>query len=114
MDGDAVSGDGGWTAHPDGGAPDAPLGPVPPGRVVGLGALCKMGPPRPDQENTHSFDVSEFLLVDDGRRVTLHRDRGFTIGGIRTAGVPGSLGPADAPASGGPGLGRPERRASRR
>ncbi len=85
--------DGGWAPHPDGGEPSGPLPPVAPGRVVGLGAVCDLGPPRLDQEHTHSFDVSEFVLLDDGRRVTLHRDRGFTIGGVRTIGVPGRQDP---------------------
>lgn len=84
---------GGWAAHPEGGAPGPPLPAVAPGRIVALGGLCELGPPRPDREHTHSFEVSEFALIDDGRRVTLHRDRGFTIGGIRTTGVPGSVDP---------------------
>jgi hypothetical protein len=39
-----------------------------------------------DQERTlddasASFDVAEFAIVDDGTRVLLHEERGFTLGG---------------------------------
>jgi hypothetical protein len=47
-------------------------------RVVGLGAICDLGSDdrgRPSRE--HSFSVSEFALTDDGRRVTLHEERGW-------------------------------------
>lgn len=84
---------GGWAPHPDGGQPSEGLGPVPAGRIVGLGALCELAPnPRLDQK-AQSFHVSEFLLMDDGRRVTLHRERGLTLSGARTVGVPGSTAP---------------------
>jgi hypothetical protein len=47
-------------------------------KVVGLGALCDVsGAPRRDQREAH-FDVSEFAVLDDGRRITLHNERGFS------------------------------------
>jgi hypothetical protein len=52
--------------------------------VVGLGALCDLGAQRPDHAPDQSFSVSEFVLLEDGRRVILHEDRGFTTG-LRSA-----------------------------
>jgi hypothetical protein len=70
---------GGWQAHPD--AVDHPtLLPVTPGRVVGVGAMCDLAPERFNQAQSQSFSVCEFVTLDDGRRVILHEDRGFTIG----------------------------------
>lgn len=51
-----------------------------PGRVVGLGAICDLRTPRSNDGRSQSFSVSEFVTLDDGRRVILHEDRGFTIG----------------------------------
>jgi hypothetical protein len=48
-------------------------------RTIGLGALCDLRPPF-DDGRRQSFSVSEFALLDDGRRVILHDDRGFTLG----------------------------------
>jgi hypothetical protein len=45
---------------------------------VGLGAICDLGPRRPDDARSQSFSVSEFVTLEDGRRVILHEDRGFT------------------------------------
>jgi len=74
-----VSGvEGGWHAHPDAIDVHANLPSVVPGRVVGLGAICDLGPQR--DAGSQSFSVSEFVALDDGRRVLLHVDRGFTIG----------------------------------
>jgi hypothetical protein len=83
-----VSGvEGGWQAHPD--ANDhANLPPVEPGRVVGLGAICDLRPQRFDEARSQSFSVSEFVTLEDGRRVILHEDRGFTIG-LRSSGESG-------------------------
>jgi hypothetical protein len=69
----------GWRAHPD---PKvrANLPPVEPGLVVGLGAICDLDPRTPDKARSQSFSVSEFVTLEDGRRVILHEDRGFTIG----------------------------------
>jgi hypothetical protein len=55
------------------------LGVGEPVRVVGLGAICDL---HKTSENGRSvsFGVSEFALLDDGRRLRLHNDRGFTIG----------------------------------
>ena len=48
----------GWHAHPDAIERLADLGPVEPGRVVGLGALCDLGPRRFDDARSQSFSVS--------------------------------------------------------
>lgn len=48
-------------------------------RVVGLGAICDLGQASTDGR-AQNFSVSEFALLDDDRRVILHRERGFTIG----------------------------------
>lgn len=69
----------GWRAHPDAKV-RANLPPVEPGRVVGLGAICDLDPRTPDKARSQSFSVSEFVILEDGRRVILHEDRGFTIG----------------------------------
>lgn len=71
---------GGWRAHPDAIDDRTDLSPVEPGRVVGLGAVCDPRPLRLDDADEQSFSVSEFVTLDDGRRVILHSDRGFTIG----------------------------------
>lgn len=83
----------GWQPHPD--ATDVRAGrlpPVQPGRVVGLGAICDLGPQRSGEARDQSFSVSEFVALEDGRRVTLHEDRGFTVG-LRSTGNsdPGDL-----------------------
>ena len=72
--------DGGWQPHPDTTENQADLLRVEPGRVVGLGAICDLGPQRLGDPRAQSFSVSEFVTMEDGRRVILHRDRGFTIG----------------------------------
>jgi len=69
----------GWRAHPNAKV-RANLPPVEPGRVVGLGAICDLDPRTPDKARSQSFSVSEFVTLEDGRRVILHEDRGFTIG----------------------------------
>lgn len=82
--------EGGW--HPYPGAANvgaSRLPPVKPGRVVGLGAICDLGPQRSDGSGDQSFYVSEFVALEDGRRVTLHDDRGFTLG-WRSSGEGGS------------------------
>ena len=71
----------GW--HPYPGATHAGRGRLPlvrPGRAVGLGAICDLEPQRSDGSGDRSFSVGEFVTLDDGRRVILHEDRGFTIG----------------------------------
>ena len=77
----SVSGvEGGW--HPSPGAPNVGVGRLPhvePGRVVGLGAICDLGPERYDSRD-QGFFVSEFVTLQDGRRVILHEDRGFAVG----------------------------------
>jgi hypothetical protein len=67
----------GWRVHPDSKV-RAKLPPVEPCRVVGIGAICDLGPQRPDDARAESFSVSEFVTLEDGRRVILHEDRGFT------------------------------------
>ena len=67
----------GWRAHPDAKV-RANLPPVESGRVVGLGAICDLDLRTPDKARSQSFSVSEFVTLEDGRRVILHEDRGFT------------------------------------
>jgi hypothetical protein len=81
--------EGGWHAHPDAIDDHANLLPVEPGRVVGLGAICDLRPQRFDDARSQSFSVSEFVTLEDGQRVILHDDRGFTIG-WRSSGESGS------------------------
>ena len=81
--------EGGWHASPDAIDGHANLPPVKPGRVVGLGAICDLRPQRLDAARSQSFSVSEFVTLEDGRRVILHEDRGFTIG-WRSSGESGS------------------------
>jgi hypothetical protein len=84
-----VSGvEGGWQPYP--GAPDGEaafrLPPVVPGRIVGLGAICDLRPPRADPRS-QDFKVSEFVTLEDGRQVLLHNGgRGLMAGGVRTTG----------------------------
>jgi len=71
----------GWGLHPHSDharAKGLPL--VKPGRVVGVGAICDLGQQRPTDARSQNFSVSEFVTLEDGRRVILHEDRGFTIG----------------------------------
>jgi hypothetical protein len=81
----------GWRAHPDAKV-RANLPPVEPGRVVGVGAICDLGPERSADARTQNFSVREFVTLEDGRRVILHEDRGFTIR-LRSTGTsdPGDL-----------------------
>ena len=77
----------GWQPYP--GAHDGEaafrLPPVEPGRVVGLGALCDLGPTGADARD-QAYKVSEFVTLEDGRRVLLHDGgRGFATG-IRSSG----------------------------
>lgn len=77
--GKVIGMEGGWSPHPD--AIDHEiLPPAEPGRVVGIGAICDLGPPRPNDPYTQGFVVSEFVTLEGGRRVLLHKERGFTIG----------------------------------
>lgn len=75
------------------GKPAEELGPVPAGRIIGVGALCELAPDPGAGQKAQSFHVSEFVLMADGRRVTLHRERGLTLSGSRTVGVPGAADP---------------------
>jgi hypothetical protein len=84
--------EGGWHAHPDAADARADSLPVEPGGVVGLGAICDLRPQRLGEARSQSFSVSEFVTLDDGRRVILHEDRGFTIG-LRSSGEPGTRDP---------------------
>jgi hypothetical protein len=49
--------------------------------VVGLGAWCEYVPPDRAQASPGSacFDVAEFAVLDDGRRLVLHQERGFAV-----------------------------------
>jgi hypothetical protein len=70
----------GWRPYPGASAPQQNLPRVRPGRVVGIGAICDLEAQRFPDARSQSFSVSEFVTLADGRRVILHRDRGFTIG----------------------------------
>jgi hypothetical protein len=82
--------EGGWQAHPDAITPRSNFPSVKPDRIVGLGAICDLRPQRVDEARHQSFSVSEFVTLEDGRRVTLHEGRGFTIG-WRSTGESGAL-----------------------
>ena len=58
------------------------------GRVVGIGAICDLGPGQSVDVRTQNFSVSEFVTLEDGRRVILHKDRGFT-SALRSSGKSG-------------------------
>lgn len=70
----------GWQAYPGAVDDQVDLPPVRAGRVVGVGAICDLRPQQAETADTQSFSVSEFVMLDDGRRVLLHQDRGFTLG----------------------------------
>jgi hypothetical protein len=57
---------------------------------VGLGAICDLRPQRFGEGSDRNFSVSEFVMLEDGRRVILHQARGFTIG-RRSAGESGAI-----------------------
>jgi hypothetical protein len=50
--------------------------------VVGLGAICELEPRR--SLSAQSFSVSEFVTLEDGRRIILHEERGFTTSWMST------------------------------
>lgn len=81
--------EGRWAVPPDAVEPRTKFPRVEPGRVVGLGAICDLRPRRFDTARSQSFSVSEFVTLEDGRRVILHEARGFTIG-WRSSGGSGS------------------------
>jgi hypothetical protein len=70
----------GWRAYPGAVNPQRNLSRVEPGRVVGIGATCDLVPQLVPDARAQSFSVSEFVTLEDGRRVILHNARGFTIG----------------------------------
>lgn len=54
--------------------------------VVGLGAWCEFVPEDESRASPRSiaFDVDEFAVLADGRRITLHQgERGFSLSGPR-------------------------------
>jgi hypothetical protein len=55
--------------------------------VVGLGALCDLHPRHVDQAGDQHFLIGEFVTMEDGRRVTLHDERGLAVG-VRSTGGP--------------------------
>ncbi|MEV4210213.1 hypothetical protein [Micromonospora sp. NPDC049662] len=63
-----------------------------PGRIVGLVASCDLRGAYPEDASTRSFTVSELAVLEDGRRVLLHAERGFTVT-ARSTGVPGGVVP---------------------
>src|SRR5918993_5353918 len=78
--------EGSWCEHPDAIGEHAERRLVdgvlraPSFRAVGLGAICDLRTPDFDDERSQRFSVSEFVLLENGRRVILHEDRGFTVG----------------------------------
>jgi hypothetical protein len=52
---------------------------VKPGRVVSAGSICDLGPERSADARSQNFLVSELVTLEDGRRLILHENRGFTI-----------------------------------
>lgn len=74
--------------HPYPGAADVGASrfpPVKPDHIVGLGAFCDLGQQGSDGRRDQNFAVSEFVALQDGRRVILRADLGFTIG-LRSSG----------------------------
>ncbi len=50
--------------------------------VVRLGAWCDYSAESADQDGrSAAFDVHEFAVLADGRRMTLHTERGFSLSG---------------------------------
>jgi hypothetical protein len=49
-------------------------------RLVGLGAICDLDPSPSaiNDERQHSFTISEFARLDNGERVVLHAERGYS------------------------------------
>ena len=84
----------GWSSYPDA-VPrrQRPLPPVEPGRVVGVGALCDLDPHYVDEAGDQHFLIGEFVTLEDGRRVTLHDERGVTVG-VRGGAIGGGPVPA--------------------
>ena len=66
----------GWRPYPGAIEPHQNLPRVEPGRVVGMGAICDLRPQLVADARSQSFSVSEFVTLENGRRVTLHRDPG--------------------------------------
>jgi hypothetical protein len=65
--------------------------------VVALGAWCDLVPPEESAASPGglSFDVHEFAMLADGRRLTLHTGRGFT--SYARASYPAGNEPSDEP-----------------
>lgn len=47
-------------------------------RIVGLRAICDLEPDAIDDGREHSFRISEFALLENGERIILHDERGYT------------------------------------
>lgn len=86
--------EGSWQPYPQALSPERDTSPVEPGRVVGLGATCSISRQQTPQPDTHSFSVGEFVDLEDGRRVVLHEERGFTISEWRSVAHEASRRPA--------------------
>src|SRR5205809_6982797 len=81
-----MSGHRGWSAHPEGADHPAKLPnggelaePARADRIVGIGGICDFRTGSPEPGPSQSFSVSEFVVLEDGRRVVLDH-RGFTLG----------------------------------
>lgn len=82
----------GWSAHPDAedgavtrrrlehalGPSVEQVGDSVDGPVVSLGAVCAIDVDRTDDPDRQSFDVGEFAVLGDGRRILLHAERGWS------------------------------------
>jgi len=92
LEGEVSEAKGGWQAYPDANDHHAKIPPTRPGRVIRLGAVCDLRPRDLDDAGSQRFSVSEFATLQDGRRVILHEERGFTVG-LRSTGEtdPGAL-----------------------
>ncbi len=84
-----VTSQGGYAPAPDGEWP-ADLGPPlemqGPYRVVGIGLICDRRVPVGQPGEDQHFSVSEFVRLDNGGEVILHRERGFTWSAVRGGG----------------------------
>lgn len=49
-------------------------------RVAGLGAICDLEPIASDDGSAVHFRVGEYLDLEDGTRIVLHNERGFSAG----------------------------------
>jgi|ThiBio_1000_plan_1041568.scaffolds.fasta_scaffold33910_1 hypothetical protein len=75
----------GWAPYDPKNDPNAirPVGPDRSGRVVGIGALCDFATGAPESGPSQSYSIEEFVELEDGRRVVVVNDRGWTESSVR-------------------------------